>query len=303
MKNRSVSIVIPNWNGKKLLEKNLPLVIANAGGTEVIVVDDASGDESVEFINNKFPEVKVVRHTRHQGFSSSVNAGVAKAGGKIVVLLNTDVVPERNFLSPLISQFKDKSVFAVGCLEKSQEKDEKVERGRGLAHWEKGFYIHARGDVDNGDTAWVSGGSGAFRRDLFLKFGGMNTLYNPFYWEDIDISYTARKAGYKVRFELKSVVQHFHGEGAIKQLFTVGEVREISFRNQFFFVWKNCSDWRIWMQHLMYVPLRIVENLVKGDAMMLQGWLLAIGKLPEVWMERKRVSKFWKIADKQIVTV
>lgn len=298
-----VSIVIPNWNGKHLLEKHLPKVIISVVGAEIVVADDASFDGSKEFLAKYYPNIKVVSLSRHRGFASCVNSGVAAAQGEIVVLINTDVVPEKNFLGPLLKHFEKSEVFAVGCLERSHEPGAIVKRGRGLAHWGKGLYIHSRGEVDKSDTAWVAGGSGAFRRELFLQLGGLSSIYNPFYWEDIDLSYTARKAGYLVKFEPKSVVDHFHEEGAIKSGFTPMQVKVISYRNQFYFVWKNCSDIQTIFTHMLYIPVRLAQSLFDADTAMLMGFVRAMWHLPEVMQERKRVSRFWKVPDREIVTV
>src|SRR3989344_4521693 len=157
-----VSIVIPNWNGVYLMKKHLRAVSAAAPKAEIIVADDHSSDGSVEYLKKNFPKVRVVVRKLREGFAANVNAGVAIARGDIVVLLNTDVEPELGFLDPLVFRFKDSQVFAVGCLEKSPENGGIVLRGRGVARWEKGYYIHARGEVDKIDTAWVAGGSGAF---------------------------------------------------------------------------------------------------------------------------------------------
>ena len=241
----SVSIVLPNWNGEALLLKNLDEVILASHGAEIIVADDASTDGSVLMLKEKFPDVNVVINRKQQGFSGNVNSCVARAAGDIVVLLNTDVRPTKNFLDALLPHFDDPSVFAVGCLERSHEKEGIVERGRGLAWWEKGYFIHSKANVTKGKTAWVSGGSGAYRKSMWDEIGGMDTLYNPFYWEDIDLSYTARKAGFQTLFEPKSIVGHFHDEGKIKTSYSTFDVNRIAYRNQFFFIWKNLSDSRI----------------------------------------------------------
>ena len=189
--------MIPNWNGKHLLEKST-FNFAAAPRAEVILADDASQDGSVALVKEKYPGVVIVENKHRKGFAGNVNSGVARATGEIVVLLNTDVRPERGFLDPLLSRFSDDPMVAgVGCLEKSHDLHGVVLRGRGIARWEKGYFIHRRGDVDSNDTAWVSGGSGAFRLSVWKKLGGMDTLYNPFYWEDIDfhINYSNRDTG------------------------------------------------------------------------------------------------------------
>ncbi len=203
----TVSIVIPNYNGAHLLEKNLPMVIEAVHNyeekkhfdTEIIIVDDASVDDSIQEIKNQIlrlrgQELKIIMNEKNLGFSSTVNKGVRHAKGDILVLLNTDVRPEKDFLLPLVSHFeKDDNVFAVGCMDKSIEGEKVALRGRGVGRWEKGFLMHARGEVNKNNTLWVSGGSGAFRKSIWEKLGGFNDLYNPFYWEDIDLSYRGVK--------------------------------------------------------------------------------------------------------------
>lgn len=293
-----ISIVIPSWNGEYLLAKNLPKVIASSPITEeIIVVDDCSTDGSLRLLCNQFSGVKVIARSVHDGFASSVNDGVAQAAGDIIILLNTDVEPEKGFLEPLLTHFRNPDVFAVGCLEKSVEQGKTVLRGRGLAHWVKGYYIHTRGDTDKTNTAWVSGGSGAFRKTMWDRLGGMDTLYNPFYWEDIDLSYRARKAGWKTVFEPKSVVNHYHEEGKIRNEFTFGNINQTAYRNQYIFIWKNTTDVNILLDHIVWTPIRLLQAVMRGDIQMLQGYILALQKLREIFLHRFKYSSLYKKRD------
>lgn len=293
----TVSIVLPNWNGVYLLEKHLQKTIDASKGAEIIVADDCSTDGSVEFLEKKFPNVVIVANKKRNGFAVNINSGVAKATGDIVVLVNTDVEPEVGYLEPLIEHFSDKNVFAVGCMEKSQEKGGVVLRGRGVARWEKGFYVHERGEVNQTDTAWVSGGSGAFRHSMWNILGGMDILYTPFYWEDIDLSYRARKIGWKIIFEPKSIVDHYHEEGKIKREFSPIDVKRIVYRNQFTFIWKNVSHPAIFFTHIVWLPVRLIQAFMRGDIVMFQGFLLALTRLPQILKKRCSQSKLWKIND------
>ncbi len=283
MSNHSVSVVIPNWNGVELFQKHLKSVVTAVGSAEIIVVDDASADTSVAYLKKNFPTIMVIEKRKNEGFASTVNVGVKAAKGDIVVLLNTDVEPENGFLPPLLAHFEDPSVFAVGCLEKSHEKDGVVERGRGIAWWEKGFFVHKKGDTDQSTTAWVSGGSGAFRKSAWQKLGGMDTLYNPFYWEDIDLSYRAVKSGYRLVFEKKSVVHHYHEKGKILTAFSPAIVKIIAYRNQFIFIWKNITDGRLlFVSHGFWGPARLVQSVLRGDIAMIWGWCLAGFKIWQI---------------------
>src|SRR5215472_2522256 len=115
---KAVSIVIPNWNGRDLLEKYLPSVVSSIvshAGSEVIVVDNASEDGSVDFMRQNFPGVRVLSQPRNLGFGGGSNAGFAAAKNDIVVLLNSDMRVEPGFLAPLLEGFRDPDVFAVSC--------------------------------------------------------------------------------------------------------------------------------------------------------------------------------------------
>lgn len=301
-KTYTVSIVIPNWNGAHLLKKNLPSVLAAAHGAQVIVADDASTDDSVSYLASAYPHVQVIANPKQLGFAGNVNSGVAAATGDIVVLLNTDVRPEPDFLTPLLKRFAVGAVAAVGCLEKSHETDGTVLRGRGIAKWEKGFFIHSRGEVNSEDTAWVSGGSSAYRRNVWEQLGGLDTLYNPFYWEDIDFSYQLLKSGFRIVFEPKSIVGHFHEEGKIKTSYTPSDVKKIVYRNQFIFLWKNISDVPLFAAHMFWLPIRLIQAIYRRDWLMIQGFSMAVGTLPAILQSHKRASRHWRLKDTAIFT-
>jgi GT2 family glycosyltransferase len=238
---------------------------------------------------------------KNLGFASTVNTGVRKAKGDIVVLLNTDVVPERGFLKPLLAHFKDKKVFAVGCMDKSIENGKIVKRGRGVAWWDRGFLVHRRGEVDKTDTFWVSGGSGAFRKSIWNKLGGMDELFNPFYWEDIDLSYRAQKAGYKILFEPKSVVVHEHYKGAIKSRFSPFQTRTIAYRNQFYFVWKNITEKKLIISHILWMPYYFVKFLSRLDLAFFVGLFKAVLNLDSVINSRRKDSTLSCCNDSEII--
>lgn len=108
-----ISVVIPNYNGKDLLKKNLPKVYSELenykdGNFEIIIVDDASEDESLALLDQfiqKYQNLKILRNEKNLGFSPTVNIGFRAASGEIVILLNTDIYPEKGFLESLLSHF------------------------------------------------------------------------------------------------------------------------------------------------------------------------------------------------------
>lgn len=297
----NLSVVIPNYNGQDLLKKNLPKVIEAAGDAEIIVVDDSSLDNSLSILDKFGSKLKVIRNEKNSGFSSTVNRGVKAAKGDIIILLNTDVIPEKGFLEPLLKHFQDEKIFAVGCMDKSIEDGKTILRGRGVGSWKKGFFVHSRGEVNRTNTLWVNGGSGAFRKSIWNKLGGFNSLYNPFYWEDIDLSYRALKSGYKILFEPRSIVIHEHEKGIIKKKFSSGQVKNIAYRNQFIFIWKNATDLDLQFLHLFWLFYYFIKAFLRRDLAFFKGFFSAFILLPKIIKCSFEDQKLFVLKDAQIV--
>lgn len=114
----AASIVIPNWNGRDLLDKYLPSVIASIEAfpeSEIIVVDNGSEDGSADFVRERFPQVRLLELPVNLGFGGGSNAGFRAARHDVVVLLNSDMRVESGFLGPLLAGFRDEQTFAVSC--------------------------------------------------------------------------------------------------------------------------------------------------------------------------------------------
>src|SRR5713101_6546897 len=108
LRTEAASVVIPNWNGRDLLERYLPSVVRACAGhpdNEIIVVDNGSSDGSAEFVRGNVPQVKLVALERNLGFGGGSNGGVIAAQNDIVVLLNSDMRVEPDFLAPLLAGF------------------------------------------------------------------------------------------------------------------------------------------------------------------------------------------------------
>jgi len=247
----AASIVIPNWNGRDLLEKYLPSVVAASAGSpgnEVIVVDNASTDGSRELLRERFPRVRVVELERNEGFGGGSNAGFRVARNDIVVLLNSDMRVEPDFLAPLLAGFTDAQVFAIGCqIFFSDPKKRREETGLTQFSWNRGR-LRVRHREDHGidqafPCAYGGGGSCAFDRAKFLELGGFDDVLAPFYLEDTDLGYLAWKRGWKVLYEPRSVVFHEH-RGTIGKKFTQSYIESVLKKNFFLFAWKNMHDWR-----------------------------------------------------------
>lgn len=283
-----ISIIIPNFNGAKLLAKNLPKVIdgVNQLENEIIVVDDGSTDSSRDMLQ-KFKDVQVVINEKNLGFIKSVNKGVKNAKGDIVILLNSDVAPTKDFLKPVLPFFKNEKVFAVNFSE--------PQFSWARASFVDGFVVHHPGPRQDTPhiSFWASGGSAAFSTAKWKELGGMDGIYHPFYWEDIDLSYRAAKRGWEIWWEPRSVVIHEHGV-TIDKYFNKNFKDYIVTRNQLIFIWKNIADEKMIAEH----KKALIAKLVKGE--MLKPFLGTLIKLPQILKKRKKEKKEMVITDEQI---
>lgn len=311
-----ISIVIPNYNGSALIKKNIPRLIdvleafskRTGHRVEVLIVDDCSSDDSREIIakeiaryGNSMITLTLLENETNKGFSPTVNKGASHATGEILILLNTDVYPKSDFISPILPHFINNTCFAVGFMDESVESGKVVLRGRGLGKWEKGFLHHRKGDVDHSSTLWVNGGSGAFRKNIWDKLSGLDELYAPFYWEDIDISYRGIKAGYDILFEKKAVVVHEHEKGSIAKTYTPSHVKVIAYRNQIMFTWLNTTDFSLLLSHVFWLPVHVVKSLLRFDFLFIQGLIRAFLLLPKIIQSRNRRLRFFIRTDDEVI--
>lgn len=245
----AASVVIPNWNGRDLLEKYLPSVIEALSGNsanEVIVVDNASEDGSADFVRRQFPQVKVLELSINRGFGGGSNAGFREAANDIVVLLNSDMRVEPDFLAPLLAGFTDEKVFSVSCqIFFTDPQKLREETGLTQAWWEGGS-IRVRHRLDDQVTdlfpcAYGGGGSSAYDRRKFFELGGFDELLAPFYMEDTDLGMLAWKRGWKVLYQPRSVVYHEH-RGTIGKKFSPHYIRQVVRKNFLLFTWKNIHE-------------------------------------------------------------
>lgn len=310
-----IDIVIPNYNGSHLIKKNIPHVLKalkDFKDSSIIIVDDCSTEEdkrqlrlAIDSFNfsSKTP-ITLIEHKKNMGFSSAVNTGVKASRADLVVLLNSDVMPKEDFLLSPLEKFKNTpDLFAVGCMEESIEGDKTVLRGNGKGAWKRGLILHSKGDVKEEHTFWVSGGSGVFKRELYEKLGGMDKLYNPFYWEDIDLSYRAQKSGFTILFDNKSVIEHRHNEGAIKTHFKKNKINTTAYRNQFTFIWKNITEPTFLVSHSLWLPYHVLSAIARRDSAFLKGFIYAVLRLPDIISQRNAQKSLYKLSDREVLSL
>lgn len=306
-----VSIVIPTWNGRHLLERGLPSVMEAAQAyarekstaAEVIVVDDGSTDGTTDWLRAAYPHITTVRKEINEGFASASNAGFARAASPITVLLNNDVGVRKDFLSYLVPHFSDPTVFAVGCKALDAETHAVITAGK-IGEFKRGFWrvfgnydvveaIMSHGQMLSPNiqcySILASGGFSAFSTEKVRELGGFNQLLDPFYWEDADLSLRAWKRGWKILYEPRAIVYHATSS-TIGTHFDRRQITMIAQRNRLITHWINLHD-PIWvMEHIGMVALLILSSLLTLNFPFLRALAAAVRLLPHI-RERRRVER------------
>ncbi len=254
-----VSVVIPNFNGRIILEKNLPKILETANNPknhiiEIIVVDDGSSDDSVSFLTKSYKnKIKLIKHTKNRGFFAAINTGVRATKGNLVLLMNTDIIPTKNFLEPVFPLFENPKVFSVSM----------HQTGHGSV---KGYF--AEGYIQLGMTKetkvnhpsfYTSWECGIFRKSIWQELAGIDErLFSPLYWGDIDLSFRAAKRGYLNLWEPEAKVAHKH-ESATSQ-FTNLYLSQLKDRNQLLMLWKNIHSKNLIRKHILSLITGIIKH-------------------------------------------
>ena len=303
----SASVVIPNWNGKDLIEKYLPSVIAALSGNpanEIIVVDNGSTDGSVDFVEKTFAEVRILALPTNLGFGGGSNAGFRAAKNDIVVLLNSDMRVAPDFLAPLLEGFRDPEVFAVSCqIFFSDPNKVREETGLTQAWWQDGgLRVRHRIDplVDELYPCFYGGGgSCAFDRRKFLELGGFDRLLEPFYLEDTDLGFMAWKRGWKVLYQPHSKVYHEH-RGTIGKRFREDQIQAALKKNFVLWCWKNVHEWGRLTSHFFFSYAGAILSVIFGDVPMranLMALWQAFRQLPQAIGSRWRARSLARVSD------
>lgn len=331
-----VSIVIPTWNGLSLLQRFLPSVIEAAkayretasANTEVLIIDDGSTDETLAWLNEQQTrlsplELRFLKNERNLGFTLTCNRGFQAARYPLIFLLNNDVEPEVESISPLVENFVDESVFAVHC--RTVELDSGKVCGTGkIGGFKRGFIrVHQSYTVVQQPTSeiqpgkpfsnsnqisergWYSmfagGGAAMFDREKFLSLGGFEHLLSPFYWEDVELSYRAWKRGFSIMYEPRSQVRH-------RVSSTIGKlnrrkVRLIEQRNRIIYHWIHLHDRRMLISHLLWLAALTLTAPLRFKPLFILACLEALKKLPEIRKKREQEKATARRTDRQLFNI
>lgn len=302
-----VAVVILNYNGQSWLEKFLPSVVKHSDTAEIVVIDNASTDDSVNFLALRFPTVQVVLNKENYGFAGGYNEGLAQINCDVFVLLNSDIEVTENWLKPIV-EFMIQHPKCAGAQPKILSYNEKTyfeHAGAAGGFIDRFGYPFCRGRVfdsvekdegqydNNTEIFWASGACFFIRRDVFLKVGGFDAKYFA-HMEEIDLCWRVKHMGMSFYCIPSSVVYHVGG-GTLSYMSP--KKTFLNFRNSLFTLHKNCRK-----NLVLLILLRLILDGIAGLKFMLEGnmkhtWSIIkshfsyYSKLSELNSQRKVVLK------------
>jgi len=306
---RTLSVVIPSWNGAYLLQQNLPSVVEACrtwgGEWEILVVDDGSDDGTLVRIPERFHDVRVIAIGTNRGFQAACNRGFLVSRHPIVLLLNNDVQLTSHCLEPLMPHFGDTAVFGVSMGVK-RSPDDPLDPARILFRgaFHRGLIASPMAVVSEpppcpNESFCIDGACCAIVREKFLVLGGFDEMFSPMYSEDRDLAFRVLKRGWKLLHEPRSLAYHPRGQSS-KRRYDARTLAVISERNKYLLVWKNITDRRLLVIHAFFVWLRLLRSTIRGDGIAWRALWEAMGRWPEVRRGRRAERPHSRFTDCEI---
>ncbi len=302
----TLSVVIPSYNGRRLLETCLASIERHRPvgvSIEVIVADDASTDDSVAWLEASYPWVEVVRREHNGGFCASANAGIAAARGEIIQLLNNDTQVTSGWVEAGLAPFRNPLVGSVAPLVLVRSDPSRVDsagdqyalfgwpskrgHGQNTSRWERHPSDHVFG---------ASGSSAFYRASALARVGTFDPLFGSYY-EDVDLAFRLRWAGYACVFAPSCKILH---EVSASYDHSRPDLQRRMSRNGEILFWTNLPG--RWLAiailpHLVFTLCQAVWRLARGRLRpFLQGKLDAIRALRTFRHQRERRVKLARSA-------
>ena len=305
----NTAVVVLNWNGINWLKKFLPILIEKSKDVNIYIADNASTDNSVEYVNDNFPNVKVLKNFSNEGYAKGYNDALETLKEEFFVLINSDIEVTDNWIKPIINLMEANSDIAA-CQPKilSFHDRNKFEYAGACG----GFidtlgYPFCRGRIfsdledDNNqynditEVFWASGACLFVRAKYFKQVNGFD---NDFFahQEEIDLCWRLKNKGYKIMVNPNSAVFHV-GAGTLK---TSSPFKTyLNFRNNLFMLYKNLSVLKLIITLLFRLPLDGIaalsfakkENGLGHVFSILRAHLVFYVSIPLLSLKRKKIDQ------------
>lgn len=263
--NKSISVVLPNFNGKDLLKTSLPFTFEALQHArckyEIILVDDCSTDNSAAFLQENYPEITILENDRYRGLAYSCNQGIREAKYDLVLLLKPDIKLSPDYLVKLIPHFSDEDTLGVmGKI--LDETGQKIEEAAKIPYF-NGYKLKSdkqakpsKLSAQKIPTTFLSVANCLLDRKKLVELDGFDEIYSPFYAEDLDLGIRAWKLGWKCYYEDSATCMHL-GARTAKSYVEKRKVKEIYFRNRMLFhaIHMNRKDLKRWRLYVLFAEV------------------------------------------------
>ncbi len=310
------AVVILNYNGVVFLKKYLPTVIRYSKDAAIVVADNASTDESVEFMKREFPQIRLLENRENAGFAGGYNWALSQVESDYYVLLNSDIEVTPNWLQPVINLMESDETIAA-CQPKVRsifQKDYFEYAGASGGFIDQWGYPFCRGRIfediekDHGqyddvrEVFWATGACLFVRADIFHLLGGLDEDFFA-HMEEIDFCWRAKNKGFKIMVQPASVVFHVGG-GTLPK--SSARKTYLNFRNNFMLLYKNLPQnrlWKVFAVRLFLDGLAGIRFLMQGNFQDIIAIIkahfyfyghLGVLKQKRVRLEQKQVSDIYR---------
>lgn len=288
-----VSIIIPNWNTRSWLAGCLEALRGQSyQDFEVLLVDNGSRDDSVAFVRQHYPEVRLLSFTENRGFAAAVNAGIGATTAEYVVLLNVDTIPQPDWLHQLV-QVMDQSPPEVGSVTSkmlSLQNPEILDDAGNFLSWYGSAQKRGKGEpagqYDQLEEVFSACAAAALYRRTFLEaVEGFDENFVS-YLEDVDLGLRGRLYGYRCLYVPTAQVLHqWHGAGLPRPQYVY-----FSTRNRLALLFKNIP-WSLLRKHaitLLYGQFYFLLAY-KKPLYSLAGMAAFLACWPRIWRQRRSI--------------
>ena len=275
---QDTAVVILSYNGKKWHDLFLPTILAEAHtGYDVIVADNASTDDTLDYVTTHFPQAKTLHIAVNHGFAFGYYEALEQIKAKYYILLSSDFEVTPGWFPPLHAAMERNSMLAA-CQPKIRywrERENFEYAGAGGGFMDSFGYLFCRGRIffdiekdlgqydDNIEVFWASGGCLMVRSDLYHKVGGLDREFYA-HMEEVDLCWRLKNAGYKIGYVGGSLVYHVGGS-----VISYGSTQKLyyNFRNNLILLIKNEKGAKL----LWLFPFRLLLDGVAGLRLLLMG--------------------------------
>ena len=298
IKQSNIAVVLLNWNGEQDSFLCLKHLLAQTLKADIIAVDNNSSDNFVTNLKSRYPEIDLIENTSNLGFAGGENSGIRHAirkGYKYVALINNDAVPEKNWLENLVNTAKTTEAGIVtgkvlrvnGAIDSTGD----IYTSWGLA------FPRGRDNEDTGqyekteEVFGATGGASLYSTHMLKDIGLFDEDFFAYY-EDVDLSFRAQLAGYKVFYEPRAIAHHKVGASSSK---VSGLTTYMTVKNLPWLLLKNVPFSLLPMvlpRFLIAYTSIVVSSLAKGNfAPTIKGLLVSMLLTPKKLTERWKIQK------------